>query len=83
MVIFSSLGCLVSGGDCFESVAVRTGLSNTQKDRQGHADESQNRKDPHAEGIPVRIGQTRLREIVRLANQKVQKEKTDLLDESH
>ena len=51
MVIFSSSGCLVSGGDCFESVAVGAQFALPKQEGEGESEEAEGREDPHAEVV--------------------------------
>jgi len=56
------------------------GFADSKQNGQGHAHESKDREDPHPKRIAARILQAGPGVVIRLANQQIENEKTDLLD---
>jgi len=58
-------------------------FADPQQNGQSQSDKSQNREDPHPQGVSAWIVWPGMGEIVGVPDQKVQKEESDLLDEGH
>ena len=64
-------------------MAVGSEFALPKEEREGQSKEAQDRKNPHSERVSPGIIQACMGEVIRLADQQIQEEKPNLLDEGH